>query len=57
MSSLAKRTAAMMEAEMTSVEANRSLICPCLSSCAIALFISPIERSIGEYKAKIIRNL
>jgi hypothetical protein len=44
MSSLAKRTAAIIEAAITSVEANRSLSCACLSSYAIARFISPIER-------------
>lgn len=57
MSSLANRTAAIMEAEITSVDANRSLIRACLSSCAVARFISPMTRSIGEDKAKIIRNL
>jgi hypothetical protein len=42
MSSLAKRTAAIIDAAMTSVDANRFLICACLCSYTIARFMSPI---------------
>jgi hypothetical protein len=48
MSSLANRTAAMMEAAITSVDANRSCLRRCSSSLAIALFISPISVSTSQ---------
>ena len=47
MSSRANRTAAMMDAAIASVEANRSVIRRC-SSFAFARFISPIAEIIGE---------
>jgi hypothetical protein len=54
MSSRANRTAAMMAAAITSVEAKRSTFWDSLCSYAIARFISPIQDSISEEKANII---
>ena len=49
--SLAKRIAAMMEAEITKVERNRSDFWRSSFSRAMARFISPMASSIGEQKA------
>ena len=46
-SSRASLTAAIMEAEMTRVEAKRSVM-RCSSSFAMALFMTPMDASIGE---------
>ena len=55
MSSLARRTAQMMAAAITSVEAKRSRWnCPC--SLAMALFISPMPHSLGEDEAKVFHR-
>jgi hypothetical protein len=57
MSSRARRTAAMIEAQMASVDVNRSFMRSSAarrsSSYALARFISPMRSSIGEQKTKI----